>query len=136
MVLEEVAPLLYDEKDFAEYYPAIYVRSDDFVGYTRDIKCDALQRSIDQYFASASVLCMSPFFPTRSVRAYVDATTNISNNTDYGQVTVVWSFWLNFFVTLIIAAFVLWGVYCLAYVGSDASKDSLLFRATGRHHQN
>jgi hypothetical protein len=146
VVHEKVSSLLYEDQDFAEYYPAIYVRTNDFVGYARDVMCETLQKAVG---SGASVLCVSPFLPIRGLRAGNDTngtnSSSASSNSDgpdndlndHGFVTYVWSFWIHFFMTLIIIGFVGWGVYCLAYVGSDASKDSLLFRATGRHqHQN
>jgi hypothetical protein len=143
VVHDKVARLLYNDQDFAEYYPAIYVRTNDFVGYARDVMCASLQKAVGQ---SANVLCVSPFLPVRGLRASNDTNgTNSSSSSsssnpvlnDDGFVTYVWSFWIHFFITLVIIGFVGWGVYCLAFVGSDASKDSLLFRATGRHqHQN
>lgn len=61
-----------------------------------------------------------------------NGTTNSTDTSD-----TVWAFWLNFWITIFIASFILWGAYCLVYVGIDAGKDSLLFRATGRHaHAN
>lgn len=144
IVHARVAKLLYDAKDFAEFYPVVYVRTNEFVGYSRDLMCDSLQKAMDR---NGRVLCVSPFLPVRGVRALFDNDTNGTNSSSSsssssnpanqygdGSASFVWSFWLHFFMTLIIASFILWGVYCLAFVGSDASKDSLLFRATGRHH--
>lgn len=49
IIHDKVARLLYDDRDFKEYYPVVYVRTNDFVGYARDLMCDALQRAVGSY---------------------------------------------------------------------------------------
>jgi len=124
-VYNKVARLLYDPDDFETHYPALYVHNNELVGYARELMCSNLQKAVDR---QAIVTCPSigsyPFLAAND-------TSNTTNTTTNDTATVV-AFWLNFFVTLVIALFVLWGVYCLTYVGIDASKDSLLYRATGR----
>jgi hypothetical protein len=137
-VYNKVARILYTQEDFATFFPVVYVKTLEFNGYTRDITCANLQKAV----SDARVLCVSPFLPVRGLRS-VDAangSSSSSEETAAADVAYIWAFWLNFFVTLIIFSFIGWGVYCLAYVGADASGDSLLFRASGRggqhHHQN
>lgn len=141
IVFSKVSTLLHSEEDFAAFYPSLYIRTQEFDGHARDIMCSNLQRAI----SGATVYCSAPIVATRAVRALSDDPV-ISNNSNCPIITnetikqeaddlaYIWAFWLNFFITLIITGFVGWGVYCMAFVGSDASKDSLLFRATGRHH--
>lgn len=138
-VFNKVSSLLHNKEDFSLHYPALYVRTYEFSGHARDVLCSSLQKSVVD--SHANVYCGSPIITSRAVRALSDEIVNtcvIVNNETINQansdLAYIWAFWLHFFMTIIIASFIGWGVYCLAFVGSDASKDSLLFRAAGRHH--
>jgi hypothetical protein len=135
-VYNKVARLLHSQEDFELHYPSVYVRPNELYGHARDIMCANLQAAVSK---DANVHCLAPLLPTRYGKRVENDTDDSSSETptELADTATIWAFWLNFWVTLIITAFVGWGVYCLTYVGSDASKDSLLFRATGRHsHQN
>lgn len=49
IVREKVSRLLYSADDFAEQFPAIYVRHSDFAGYAGDLVCSNLQNAIDRF---------------------------------------------------------------------------------------
>jgi hypothetical protein len=139
-VYNKVSSLLHDSNDFSLHYPALYVRTYEFSGHARDVLCSTLQKSIAS--SNANVFCATPMVATRAVRSMMG---NDANGTCYPPTPAevaqleedtlyVFAFWMHFFMVIIITAFIGWGVYSLAFVGSDASKDSLLFRAAGRHH--
>jgi len=133
-VYQKVSGLLHTEKEFDAFYPNLYVRNEDFNGYARDVLCSGLQKAIVN--DKASVYCAPPLLvakATRQVGAPAPCPTPDPKK-EAEDLATVWAFWLNFFITIILISFIGWGVYCMAFVGSDASKDSLLFRATGRHH--
>lgn len=127
-----LARLMYDENDFEAFYPAIYVRNEEMTGFSRDLMCANLQDSVG---SDVTVHCLGTNIYARDAAAVNSSSSSSeAKKVAANESAAVWAFWLNFWVALIIFLFVLWGAYCLAYVGIDAGKDSLLFRATGRHH--
>lgn len=45
-VFNKVSTLLRSEEDFEAFYPALYVRTNEFSGYAREILCSNLQKAV------------------------------------------------------------------------------------------
>eukprot|EP01111_Echinosteliopsis_oligospora_P000482 TRINITY_DN1052_c0_g1_i1.p1 TRINITY_DN1052_c0_g1~~TRINITY_DN1052_c0_g1_i1.p1 ORF type:complete len:535 (+),score=160.66 TRINITY_DN1052_c0_g1_i1:82-1686(+) len=122
-------------QDFEKNFPAIYSSSFSSSKHQREQQCVSLQRDL-----GLQVHCFSAASPSFFYSAVMDSnnTNNHSNssvwNQQYRESKYVISFWILFFITIILVSFVGWGVYNLTFVGGDASRDSLLYRVSSRHH--
>lgn len=119
LIFNNVRKYLKNTEDFDLHFPSLYIR-----GNTGPA-CTELKGLLG---TSAEVHCFA------STYTLVDMPFEAPGNGTLPEPKDVPAFWILFFLTLGLFAAILLGVVGLLMAGSDASKDSLLFRSAGRAH--
>jgi hypothetical protein len=128
VILNHVRSLLHQEADFEIHYPSVFVRR----GVRSTGLCTTLQGALAEY--GATVHCLASSSPAASAYWLLDDGNNTKPNTTIDDSEQVAAFHLVFWMSIVLVLFVFAGVYGVVAAGTEATKDSLLYRATGRHH--